>query len=150
MARPLALGATAGDGTEEAHRALRRYGDHAGAAFALRDEVLGVWGDPAVTGKPAGDDLRCGKPTVLLSLAVTRLNGTAGSALRKAGSPTMSAEEVVILQDAMVNAGVRTEMETLIARHVEEAFSCLNSGALHPAGVAGLTELTKAVAWRTS
>ena len=62
----------------------------------------------------------------------------------------MSAEDVVILQDAMVNAGVRTEMETLIARHVEEAFTCLNSGALHPAGVAGLTELTKAVAWRTS
>jgi geranylgeranyl diphosphate synthase, type I len=150
VARPLALGATAGDGTEEAHRALRRYGDHAGAAFALRDEVLGVWGDPAVTGKPAGDDLRCGKPTVLLSLAVTRLNGAAGSALRRAGSPTMSAEEVVILQDAMVNAGVRTEMETLIARHVDQAFSCLNSGALHPAGVAGLTELTKAVAWRTS
>ncbi len=150
VARPLALGATAGGGTNEAHRALRRYGDHAGAAFALRDEVLGVWGDPAITGKPAGDDLRRGKPTVLLSLAAPRLSGTAASTLREAGSPAMSAQDVVVLQDAMVNAGVRTEMETLIARHVEEAIVCLNGGALHPAGVAGLTELTKALAWRRS
>ena len=150
VARPLALGATAGGGTDGAHRALRRYGDHAGAAFALRDEVLGVWGDPAITGKPAGDDLRRGKPTVLLSLAAPRLSGTAASTLRQAGSPTMSAQDVVVLQDAMVNAGVRTEMETLIAQHVEEAIACLNGGALHPSGVAGLTELTKALAWRTS
>jgi geranylgeranyl diphosphate synthase type I len=103
-----------------------------------------------VTGKPAGDDLRRGKPTVLLSLAAPRLSGSAASTLRQAGSPAMSAQDVVVLQDAMVNAGVRTEMETLISRHVEEAIVCLNGGALHPSGVAGLTELTKALAWRTS
>ena len=62
VARPLTLGATAADGTAAAHRALHRYGTHAGMAFALRDEVLGVWGDPAVTGKPAGDDLRTESP----------------------------------------------------------------------------------------
>jgi geranylgeranyl diphosphate synthase type I len=150
VGRPLALGATAGGGTDQAHSALGRYGDHAGAAFALRDEVLGVWGDPAVTGKPAGDDLQRGKPTVLLSLAAPRLDGAAAAALRKAGSAAITPRDVAVLQDAMLNAGVRTEMETLIARHVDEAFGCLNGGALHPAGVAGLTALTKALAWRTS
>jgi geranylgeranyl pyrophosphate synthase len=150
VGRPLALGATAGGGTDQAHSALGRYGDHAGAAFALRDEVLGVWGDPAVTGKPAGDDLQRGKPTVLLSLAAPRLDGAAAAALRKAGSAVITPRDVAVLQDAMLNAGVRTEMETLIARHVDEAFGCLNGGALHPAGVAGLTALTKALAWRTS
>ena len=85
VARPLTLGATAADGTAAAHRALHRYGNHAGMAFALRDEVLGVWGDPAVTGKPAGDDLRTGKPTVLLSVAVERLDGAAAEALRNGG-----------------------------------------------------------------
>ena len=61
----------------------------------------------------------------------------------------MSADVVVILQDAMVNAGVRTEMETLIAQHVEEAFTCLNSRSLASRRRGLLTELTKAVA-RTS
>jgi geranylgeranyl diphosphate synthase type I len=150
VARPLALGAMAGGGTDQAHHALRRYGDHAGAAFALRDEVLGVWGDPVVTGKPAGDDLQRGKPTVLLSLATPRLDGAAAAALRKAGSPAMTSQDVAVLQDAMLNAGVRTEMETLIAGHVDAAFGCLNGGALHPAGVAGLTALTKELAWRIS
>jgi geranylgeranyl diphosphate synthase type I len=103
-----------------------------------------------VTGKPAGDDLQRGKPTVLLSLAAPRLDGAAAAALRKAGSAAIAPRDVAVLQDAMLNAGVRTEMETLIARHVDEAFGCLNGGALHPAGVAGLTALTRALAWRTS
>jgi geranylgeranyl diphosphate synthase, type I len=150
VARPLALGAAAGGGTDAAHRALHRFGGHAGIAFALRDEVLGVWGDPVATGKPVGDDLRRGKPTVLLSLAADRLNGAAAQALRKAGSASMTARDVKVLQDAMLTAGVLHQMEALIARLVEEACSCLADGSLHPAGVAGLIDLTKSLAWRTS
>ena len=148
--RPLHLGAALVGAQPGVIASYTAYGMPLGIAFQLRDDVLGVFGDPAVTGKPAGDDLRRGKPTVLLSLAAPRLSGTAASTLRQAGSPTMSAQDVVVLQDAMVNAGVRTEMETLIAQHVAEAIACLNGGALHPSGVAGLTELTKALAWRTS
>jgi geranylgeranyl pyrophosphate synthase len=146
----LILGATAAGGTVAAHRALHRYGNHAGMAFALRDEVLGVWGDPAVTGKPAGDDLRTGKPTVLLSVAVERLDGTAAEALRKAGSDSMTSRDVAVLQDAMLTTGVRNEVEKLIVRHVQDAHEALTDSALHPAGVAGLVDLTKALAWRTS
>jgi hypothetical protein len=50
----------------------------------------------------------------------------------------------------MSMAGVQRQMEALIARHVEEACSCLVDGALQPAGVAGLIDLTKTLAWRTS
>ena len=150
VARPLILGATAAGGTAAAHHALHRYGSHAGMAFALRDEVLGVWGDPAVTGKPAGDDLRTGKPTVLLSVAVKRLDGAAAEALRRAGSDSMTSRDVAVLQDAILTTGVRNEVEKLIIRHVEEANVALTDGALHPAGVAGLVDLTKALAWRTS
>jgi geranylgeranyl diphosphate synthase, type I len=149
VARPLALGATAAGGTAAAHTALHRYGVHAGMAFALRDEVLGVWGDPAVTGKPAGDDLRTGKPTVLLSMAVDRLTGPAAAALRKTGSASMSPHDVTVLQDAMVTAGVRDELEKLIMRHVEDACIALLDGTLHPAGAAGLVDLTKELAWRS-
>ena len=150
VARPLALGAAAAGGTPAAQRALNRFGGHAGVAFALRDEVLGVWGDPVATGKPVGDDLRRGKPTVLLSLAAERLNGAAAEALRKAGSASVTARDVKVLQEAMLTAGIQREMEALIARHVEDACSCLADGSLHPAGVAGLIDLTKTLASRTS
>jgi geranylgeranyl diphosphate synthase type I len=150
VARPLALGATAAGGTAAVHRALRRYGIHAGVAFALRDEVLGVWGDPAVTGKPAGDDLLTGKSTVLLSLAMDRLSGSAAEALQKTGSAAMTSLDVAILQDALLTAGVNDDMEKLILRHVEDACLALTDEALHPVGVAGLMDLTMTLAWRTS
>jgi geranylgeranyl pyrophosphate synthase len=150
VARPLALGATAAGGTAPAHRALDRYGFHAGMAFALRDEVLGVWGDPAATGKPTGDDLRTGKPTVLLSLATDRLKGSAAEALKKAGAVSMTSQDVAVLQEAMLTAGVKDEVEKLIVRHVDDAGMALADGALHPVGVAGLIDLTAALAWRTS
>ena len=150
MHRPLALGATAAGGTPAVHRALHRYGIHAGVAFALRDEVLGVWGDPAVTGKPAGDDLLTGKSTVLLSLAMDRLSGSAAGALQKTGSAAMTSLDVAVLQDALLTAGVSDEMEKLILRHVEDACLALTDEALHAVGVAGLTDLTTALAWRTS
>ena len=150
VARPLALGAAAAGGTAAAHRALDRYGFHAGMAFALRDEVLGIWGDPVATGKPAGDDLRTGKPTVLLSVAADQLEGAAAEALRKAGSASMTSHDVSVLEDAMLSTGVKDEVEKLIVRHVEDAEMALTDGALHPVGVAGLIDLTKALAWRTS
>jgi len=119
-------------------------------AFALRDEVLGIWGDPVVTGKPAGDDLRGGKPTVLLSVAIERLDGAAAEALKKAGSASMTSRDVAVLRDAMLTAGVRDEIDRLIARHVEDACMALMDDALQPAGVTGLVDLTKTLAWRTS
>ena len=50
----------------------------------------------------------------------------------------------------MLTNGVRNEVENMIVRHVEDANTALTDGALHPAGVAGLVDLTKAMAWRTS
>ncbi|MER8120479.1 polyprenyl synthetase family protein [Streptomyces sp. NPDC094031] len=66
-----ALGALLGGADEDTTEALDRAGRHLGIAFQLVDDVLGIWGDPAVTGKPAGGDLREGKKTypVLAALA---------------------------------------------------------------------------------
>ena len=64
--------ALAGAGADDLRRAVRAYGLPLGEAFQLRDDVLGVFGDPAETGKPAGDDLREGKRTVLVALALER------------------------------------------------------------------------------
>lgn len=73
--RPLHLGAALADAPPVAIAALRAYGADVGVAFQLRDDLLGVYGDPAVTGKPAGDDLVEGKRTLLLATARARLSG---------------------------------------------------------------------------
>ncbi len=70
--RPLAIGAALADADERTTAALRSAGRCAGIAFQLRDDLLGVFGDPARTGKPSGDDIREGKPTYLLAVARER------------------------------------------------------------------------------
>ena len=71
--RPLHIGAALAGASPEMITQLSRFGLPLGEAFQLRDDLLGVFGDPAVTGKPAGDDLIEGKRTVLVSLALDAL-----------------------------------------------------------------------------
>ncbi|MEE3918107.1 polyprenyl synthetase family protein [Micromonospora sp. BRA006-A] len=69
VTRPVQIGAALAGAAPEEVAALAGFGDPLGDAFQLRDDLLGVFGDPAVTGKSNLDDLREGKPTVLLALA---------------------------------------------------------------------------------
>ena len=71
--RPLHIGAALAGATGETIGQLSRFGLPLGEAFQLRDDLLGVFGDPEVTGKPAGDDLIEGKRTVLVALALDAL-----------------------------------------------------------------------------
>src|ERR1700759_4412862 len=87
--RPLHLGAVLAGATPQALADLSAFGLPLGEAFQLRDDLLGVFGDPATTGKPAGDDLVEGKRTVLVALALdgaapadaTRLDSALGTPL---------------------------------------------------------------------
>ncbi len=91
--RPLHLGAVLAGARPDVTAALTGYGLPLGIAFQLRDDVLGVFGDPAETGKPAGDDLREGKRTVLIALTLERASAAQADAVlrrlgdRPAGSP---------------------------------------------------------------
>ena len=89
--RPLLFGAGLAGVAADAPlvAAYTRYGLAVGEAFQLRDDLLGVYGDPAATGKPAGDDLRTGKPTALLMLA--RQLATAGPAPARWSGPAPAA-----------------------------------------------------------
>ena len=80
--RPLHLGAALAGARAGDRRALRGYGADIGVAFQLRDDLLGVYGDPAVTGKPAGDDLVEGKRTLLLATARAALRSDPAAAGR--------------------------------------------------------------------
>ncbi len=150
IARPLQLGATAAGAAPELIATLLEYGDHLGRAFALRDDHLGVWGDPAVTGKPAGDDLFEAKATVLLSLASDWLTGEDAALLARVGTPAFGHDDVAALADAMRRAGVDAEIERLIASAVASALAVLDRHPLATDGVAGLREAARTVAWRNS
>ena len=128
--------------------ALSRYGVELGEAFALRDDLLGVWGDPAQTGKPAGDDLLSGKPTVILSLGDRALRGTSKRILSRVGTRDLSPADVTSLQDALRASGVQQAVESRISDHVEAAVAALDHPGLDRDGVTGLTQMAHRIAWR--
>ncbi len=147
--RPLELGAAAAGADDAAAAGLARYGHAMGEAFALRDDLLGVWGDPVRTGKPSGDDLTSGKPTVILALAQDLLRGPAArSALERVGSPAFGADDLALLQHHLEVDGVADAVERMISRQVETALTALEEGQLDPDGVAELSRMAHQIAWR--
>lgn len=147
--RPLQLGALAAGADEPVLAALTAYGEHLGEAFAMRDDMLGVWGDPAATGKPVGDDLLASKATVLLAEA-RRLLPPDASERYLGAHAQITPDDVPVLQALMVEAGVREEVERRIDRDLSRALEQLDDAGLHATGVANLTALAHAVAWRAS
>src|SRR5213079_3719206 len=97
---PLLIGAAIAAAPESVARAYSAYGPPLGEAFQLRDDVLGVFGDPAVTGKPAGDDLREGKRTYLVAAAFDAADPVALKTLTEdLGDRTLDADRVDRLRE---------------------------------------------------
>jgi geranylgeranyl diphosphate synthase, type I len=148
--RPLQLGAAAAGAGRSTLAALERYGVAVGEAFALRDDILGVIGDPAATGKPVGDDLMAGKPTVLLALATQRFGPRWRRALERAGRGRVSADDVAELQAELVRSDVIGDVEVMISDAVEAAYIALQDPAIGRTAAVGLEALARRVAWRTA
>jgi geranylgeranyl diphosphate synthase, type I len=112
---PLLIGAAAAGVTTSDRDALSAYGLDLGEAFQLRDDLLGVYGDPAQTGKPAGDDLREGKRTVLVALALDQA-GPATVALfdKLLGAPGLAESQVEELRDVITASGAPARVEQMI------------------------------------
>ncbi|WP_240138433.1 polyprenyl synthetase family protein [Streptomyces sp. MUM 178J] len=131
--RPLHLGAAIAGADERLISAYRAFGADIGIAFQLRDDLLGVFGDPVVTGKPSGDDLREGKRTVLLATALRRADECdpdgAGFLRAKIGTDIDEAE-LVTIRRVLVDTGAVDLVEQDIARRTERALAALRtSGA---------------------
>jgi len=149
--RPLQLGAAAAGAGPRTLAALERYGIAVGEAFALRDDILGVIGDPMATGKPVGDDLIAGKPTVLLALATQRFSPRWRRALQRAGSGgRVASGDIAALQAELVRSDVIGDVETMISGAVSTAFVALEDPAIDRSAAAGLEDLARRVAWRTT
>jgi geranylgeranyl diphosphate synthase type I len=120
--RPLQLGAAVAGGRPEVREAFSRIGLALGEAFQLRDDVLGVFGDPAVTGKSADDDLREGKRTLLVELAEERADRAGRRLLRESlGNPAAGPDELDALRRLMETTGALARVEHRIAERTTAA-----------------------------
>ena len=145
--RPLLLGALAARADAAALAALEAFGGHVGEAFALRDDVLGIWGDPERTGKPVGDDLLRGKATVLLAEARRLLPEAVAE--RYLGSRSVITDaDIGVLQQLMLDAGVLEQAEQRITHEVDLALTALDHVDLDTTGVEALRSLARSIAWR--
>jgi geranylgeranyl diphosphate synthase type I len=148
--RPLLIGAALAGAGEEIGTAYSRYGLPVGEAFQLRDDILGVFGDPGQTGKPAGDDLREGKRTYLIAAAFAASDGPTAKRLRHGlGDPDLNETGVAELRDIIVRTGALVRTEERIATLTEAGLAALAGVRL--AGEAGpmLTDLALAATRRT-
>ena len=149
--QPLVIGAALADATPAQHRALRDFGHPVGMAFQLRDDVLGVFGDERLTGKPSGDDLREGKRTVLVAYAREAVSPDDRAILdQRLGDPTLDDAQISALQTMIVSSGALDRVERLIAEYSRTAERALSQAPLGRASVAELRELAQAATARSA
>ena len=146
---PLLIGALAAQARPEQITALSRFGLDVGRAFQLRDDLLGVFGDPAVTGKPAGDDLREGKRTVLVAAALERLpESDAATLIEGLGQDNLGL--IAHLQGLIAGSGAVDWVEERITSLTDDALAALGDAGLSEQGYAGLTELARVATQRSA
>jgi geranylgeranyl diphosphate synthase type I len=144
VSRPLQLGAAAAADRPDVQETFHRLGTDLGVAFQLRDDVLGVFGDPAVTGKPSGDDLRSGKRTVLLAEAVAlaeKSDPLAAKLLRTSVGTELSDAQVRELCRVIESVGALAAVEDHIELLTRRALDILDAAPIDVRAKAGLTEL---------
>ena len=148
---PLAIGARLGGASSEQVDALRTFGLPLGVAYQLRDDLLGVFGDPEVTGKPAGDDLREGKRTVLIALARTKLPTNVRNLLDELlGDADLDRQQIQLMQNAISDSGAIDHVERIIDHNVGIAREALVDAPLTSSARDQLLQLTDTVIRRRS
>lgn len=148
---PVVMGATMGGADTDMITALHQYGAALGASFQLRDDILGVFGDPAVTGKPAGDDLREGKRTLLVAHALERATPIQRNALAALlGRPDLDEPGVSRARDVIEETGALRRVEAMVDDGVAAAANALDQADISPDGHLALTGLIHAATARTT
>jgi geranylgeranyl diphosphate synthase type I len=144
--RPLLFGAALAGAPATTMAAYSGYGLPIGEAFQLRDDILGVYGDPARTGKPAGDDLREGKRTYLVAVALAAADPAQHAALDAGlGDPVA---DVDVLRDLIAETGALARTEARIAELTAQALDALAGSDISTEARATLTELAGAATQR--
>ena len=142
--RPLHIGAALAGAGPDTLAELTAYGLPLGEAFQLRDDLLGVFGDEASTGKPAGDDLVEGKRTVLVALALDAAGAEDAAALDRALGTALSDDEVARLREVIDGSGAHAQVEAVIGELVTLALAALDKAQVDDAAREVLRELASA------
>ncbi|MFF3179271.1 polyprenyl synthetase family protein [Rhodococcus pyridinivorans] len=151
--RPLHIGAALAGADDDLIDAYRRFGTDIGLAFQLRDDLLGVFGDPEVTGKPSGDDLRSGKRTVLYALALETADASdpaAAELLRTSIGTDLSDAQVEHLRSLLVDLGAVARIEDRISELTDSAFEALEASGATEEGKVLLRESAVAATRRVA
>ncbi|MDF5756789.1 polyprenyl synthetase family protein [Spongiactinospora sp. TRM90649] len=149
--RPLRLGMTlaARGGPAWTDRLCEEYGRGVGIAFQLRDDVLGVFGDPSQTGKPAGDDLREGKRTMLIARTLAGAPAEQAAIVhRLLGDPELDADGVATLRAIIEESGALAACEEMIRRYLDDALAALDRAPITDESRAALADLAIAATTR--
>jgi geranylgeranyl diphosphate synthase type I len=149
--RPLHLGAVAAD-TERGSALmpmLSAYGLPLGDAFQMRDDILGAFGDTAITGKPVGGDFREGKPTPLLARACAAATTQQATVLSMVGAPELSDEDISKIQQVVVETGALQTMEDLISANHSVAIRALQKPEMQGESFEALVHLADVVTQRS-
>ncbi|MFD0123472.1 family 2 encapsulin nanocompartment cargo protein polyprenyl transferase [Streptomyces virginiae] len=143
-----ALGALyAGAGPDEVD-AMDAFGREAGLAFQLIDDLIGIWGDPGHTGKPAGADLIARKKSLPVVAALT--SGTAaGKELAELYAGPMTGDDVRRAADAVDRAGGRDWAQAQAADRMGRAVQQLSRAVPDLGAAGGLLALAEFVTRRT-
>ncbi|WP_040525212.1 polyprenyl synthetase family protein [Gordonia effusa] len=153
VARPLELGAALGNASPQLISALAGIGHDLGLAFQLRDDLLGVFGDPETTGKPSGDDLISGKRTVLIADGLARArksNPAAAQALRSALGTTLTDAELADARGILRDVGAVTAIEDRITEHLRSALNAIDSLPTSAGARTDLASVANAIAYRNA
>ena len=127
--RPLNFGGAIGSASQSLLYSYSGYGLPLGEAFQLRDDVLGIFGDPSETGKPAGDDLREGKRTVLIAKTLELADAKSRELIKASlGKPDLNAADVDCIREIIVTSGALTQLEEIIDSLTSSAHSALEHG----------------------
>lgn len=133
VVNPLVMGATLAGRSHDLTEPLTAYGRPVGHAFQLRDDLLGAFGDPAVTGKPVGDDVAQGKVTALLELGIELTDGPDKAVLLRLGSPEMEDDDPDRAVEVLASSGAQAQVERRIEQLVDEALVAIGGAPVDPA-----------------
>ena len=143
---PILIGASYAGATSQQLLSLSAFAIPLGLAFQLRDDILGVFGDPKVTGKPAGDDLREGKRTVLVGLTLQALPTSVARVFEELlQAKELSAEQIEFMQQTITDCGALSKTERMIAEYSNQAIEALANLEIAEDARVTLAKLAEAV-----
>ncbi|GGX24247.1 polyprenyl synthetase family protein [Streptomyces noursei] len=149
--RPLHIGATLAGADQHLLDALSAFALPLGEAFQLRDDLIGAFGNEATSGKSCLDDLREGKPTVLIAHALKAADDTQARLLRTLyGNPRLEEDSAATLRTVLKATRADQTVEHMIADRFEHAVTALYEAPIPPHVQGQLRHLAENATWRTS